>query len=210
MCSRALPQRTPVKMSERRSIDVYCHFRMTFSKRVLAAAALIAFGVLGRLVPHLPDATPLTAITLMGSRYLGRTWSIVIPVAAMLASDLFIGFYDGRVLATVYLSFALIAAMSWFGAKRGLPTLLGTAATASLLFFLTTNAAVWAFSPWYAKSFGGLLEAYAMGLPFLGSMLLSDLLYTASLYGICEAIKIAVINRRLSRDSIQPAWAVAE
>jgi hypothetical protein len=168
---------------------------MNLQKKILAALALIVFGLLGRLVPHLPDATPLTAITLMGSRYLGRAWSLIIPIATMLVADVFIGFYDLRVLAVVYLSFACIAAFSWLTAKRGLASLLPTAAGASLFFFLTTNAAVWAFSPMYAKTFAGLLQSYLMGLPFLGNMLFTDVLYTAVLYGICEGIKYGAYKK---------------
>lgn len=177
---------------------------MTFARKLMAAFALAAFGIAARLVPHLPNATPITAVTLMGSRYLGRTWSLAIPLIAMLSSDLLIGFYDWKILATVYLSFALIAALGWITGTRGFGALLGTALAASGIFFLITNAAVWAFSPLYVKTLAGLLEAYVMGLPFLGNMIVSDLLYTASLYGICESLKYAALKKPALLGGLSP------
>lgn len=183
---------------------------MTFTKKIFAAFALIGFGIFARLVPHVPNATPMTAVTLMGTRYLGRVWSLTIPLVAMFASDLIIGFYDWRVLASVYVSFALIAFVSWVTAKRGSVMLLSTAFGASLFFFLTTNAAVWAFSPLYAKTFAGLLLAYAMGLPFLVPMVVADLLYTGALFGVCEALERGAMHLVTGRLQVRAVGVARE
>jgi hypothetical protein len=49
--------------------------------------------------------------------------------------------------------------------------------SSSIGFFALTNAAVWAFSPWYEKSLAGLLYCYTLALPFFKTMLYGDLVY---------------------------------
>lgn len=158
--------------------------------KALTILGLIAIGVLGRLLPHMPNATPVTAIALAGSKYVGRVWAIVIPITAMLISDALIGFYDWRILVSVYASFALIGAMSMAAKKH--PGIIPAglfAIGASLIFFFLTNFAVWALSPWYERSLWGLLYCYELGLPFLRNMLLGDLLYTATILGACGLLR---------------------
>jgi hypothetical protein len=162
-------------------------------KKLLTISGLIMVGVAGRLSPHLPNATPITAITLAAQKHVGVVWVFVVPLAAMVLSDAVIGFYSWRILLSVYGSFALIACMSFYLRKRpGLlaPVLLAVAA--SILFFLVTNFAVWLYSPWYEKSIPGLLYCYALGLPFLRNMLLGDVAYTAVLM---SALKIPALMR---------------
>lgn len=154
-------------------------------KKLLAIAGLIGIGVAGRLLPHLPNATPITSIALAGSKYIGRVWAVVIPIAALCMSDIVLGFYNWRILLSVYISFALIGIMSTV-AKR-YPDTVPTGffiPSASLIFFLITNFAVWIFSPWYEKSIWGLLYCYTLGLPFMTYMFLGDLVYTAAFLGV--------------------------
>lgn len=160
-------------------------------KKAAAILGLVGVGVLGRLLPHVPNATPITGITFAARRHVGRASAFAIPLCAMLASDFFLGFYDWKILASVYGAFLCIAAISLLVTKSSRPPVVIAAVVASsLLFFLITNFAVWAYSPWYAKSFEGLLYCYTLGLPFLRNMLLGDLVYTAALLG---AFKVPVI-----------------
>lgn len=148
------------------------------SKKLSTIIALVAIGIAGRLLPHFPNATPVSAISHAGSRHVGRVWAVLIPILAMLISDAVIGFYSLKILASVYFSFAMIGGVSMLFKKYDSRTMRTVfAITASLLFFLITNFTVWAFSPWYAKSIWGLLYCYELGLPFLAFMLLGDLFY---------------------------------
>ena len=73
---------------------------------ILAAAAL-------RLVPHPPNFTPIGAMALFSGAYLGRRrWPSSRRSAALLLSDLVLGFYHG--MATVYFSVALIVIIGWW------------------------------------------------------------------------------------------------
>ncbi len=162
----------------------------------LAALSLILFGVLARLLPHAPNATPITAIAFASSIYLGKRWSLVLPIGALLLSDMVIGFYDWRIMASVYGSFALIGCWSWVSRKYGgiFPIFLSVMG-ASLLFFFITNGAVWLFSPWYEKSIFGLLYSYELGIPFFRNMFMGDVMYSAFLLGVFELVRAGIRTR---------------
>lgn len=161
---------------------------------ILVGALLILFGVAARFLPHAPNMTPITAIAFVASMYLGRRWGLALPLIALFLSDIAIGFYDWKLMLAVYGSFAIIGLMSWVGRKyRSLLPVGLTLLGASLFFFLATNAAVWAFSPWYEKSIAGLLYSYELGLPFFKNMLAGDVVYTASLVAAFEAVRAGIV-----------------
>ncbi len=144
-------------------------------RTVLNVAGLIALGVGSRLLPHLPNMTALGAISARSVERFGPR-GLLIPVAALLISDVVLGWYDWRLLVSVYLSFALVGvtvhALSAH-APRSIAALSG-----SFTFFLTTNTVVWATSSWYPGTVLGLVACYAAGLPFLVSMAAGDVLYS--------------------------------
>ncbi|MEK7613739.1 MAG: DUF6580 family putative transport protein [Patescibacteria group bacterium] len=158
---------------------------------LITVLLLIAYGTLMRLLPHTPNMTPVTALAIVGSLYFGKRIGLVVPTATLAMSDLFIGFYDWRIMASVYGSFAAIGVLSWLSRKPGVWSLTLPVILSPFLFFFITNGAVWAFSPWYEKSISGLLHAYEMGIPFLKNMLLGDLLYTVGLVGVIELVRVA-------------------
>lgn len=169
-------------------------------KKFLVIAGLVGVGVAGRLLPHAPNATPITAITIAAQKHLGKWWAFTVPLAAMVVSDAVIGFYNWKILAGVYGSFLLIGGMSRYIRKHTNPlAVAGLAVAASIVFFLITNASVWFFSPWYEKSISGLLYSYMLGVPFLRNMLLGDLVYTFALLGVfnLSAAKVAAATKRL-------------
>lgn len=151
-------------------------------QKIYSILGLIGIGIAGRLLPHLPNATPITAITLTARRQLGKTWVFLVPIVTMLLSDIVIGFYDWRILVSVYASFFLIGCMSLFMRKSSHTgnTIL-YAVVASIIFFLVTNFAVWTFSPWYEKSISGLIYCYILGLPFMRNMLVGDIFFSVLL-----------------------------
>lgn len=173
---------------------------------IITICLLIFFAIAVRLFPHAPNMTPITAIAFVGSLYLGRKWAIVLPPLILILSDLLIGFYDWKIMFSVYGSFALIGLLSLVAAKYRTLLPVGLSVIgASLLFFFITNGAVWAFSPWYEKSISGLLYSYELGLPFLRNMLLGDVLYTTALVAVFESVRVL---GTLPRPSIEQAQVV--
>lgn len=155
---------------------------------LILSGALLSIGILSRLIPHAPNATAMTAITVAGVLYLKRPYILTLPLLTLFLSDLIIGFYDWRMMAVVYSSFGAIALGSAYAPriKYGWAlTLIGS----PLFFFLTTNFMVWLTASWYEKTLAGLLLSYELGLPFLRSMMLGDVLYTVGVIGVIEVVR---------------------
>lgn len=145
---------------------------------------MILLAVLIRLIPHPANFAPITALALFGGVFLPKRYAFVLPIAALLVSDLFIGFY-GLEMIFVYGSFLLSGLIGlWVRNHLGLLNLLGGTLLASVLFFLVTNFGVW-IDPrsWYIKDFSGLMQSYYLGLPFFRNSLLGDLFFTAAFFG---------------------------
>lgn len=159
---------------------------------------LITIGILLRFLPHPPNFAPIAAIALFSGTYLSFRKALIIPVLAMLISDVFIGFYSPFIMVSVYLSFAAAGVIGmWVKNNKNFPNIIGGSLLASTLFFLVTNAAVWAFGTMYVKNLGGLLQSYYMGLPFFRYTLLGDLFYVSLFFGVYETIQV-LVRRKLS------------
>lgn len=168
--------------------------------KFIIALLFILVGVSLRLIPHAPNFTPIAAIALFAGVYFSKKIALILPILAMFFSDVFIGFYDFKLMAAVYGSFILCAILGfWLKNRKKWNTIAGAALLSSVLFFIITNFAVWAFSSWYAKSFSGLIQCYVMALPFLKNTLLGDLFYTAiffSAYELATALAGKIFKRK--------------
>ena len=158
--------------------------KLEISPKIYLVFTMIFAGALMRLIPHWPNFTPIAAIALFGGTFLKRKdLAFLIPVAAMLFSDLIIGFHS--TMLPVYLSFIAIVGFGLILQKR--LTLINTftaSLAASVLFFLVTNFASWSSGMMpYPMNAGGLIQAYIAGLPFLFNGVLGDLFYTSVLFG---------------------------
>ncbi len=160
---------------------------------LVVALIFIAIGATFRLLPHAPNFTPIAAIALFGGVYLSKKLALVLPLIAMVISDIFIGVYDQKLMLFVYGSFILCVFIGfWLKNHKKLWTALGGSVAGATMFFFLTNFAVWAFSSWYTKDFSGLIQCYAMALPFFRNTLLGDLFYVAIFFGAYELVGIWV------------------
>lgn len=176
------------------------------SKRIfLLSLMLVTIGVAGRFLPHLWNATPIVAIALFAGVYMGVRYAIILPLAVMLITDFFIGFYQFEVMLAVYASFALIGLIGYLIKKvKSAPVVVLSSMVSSILFYLVTNLAVWQFSPLYQKTFAGLLASYTAAIPFFRHMFFGDLIYTVALFGAYELVVSKKINfsKKLLRNYI--------
>lgn len=152
---------------------------------ILLVLFLIAFDIAARLLVHVPNVSPVAASALFAGMILRRrSLALIVPLAAMLLSDLVLGFYHWQVMATVYAALAMPAligmAVRRFKPAYAVPP---SALAGSLVFFLTTNFAVWAWSGLYSLDMAGLIQCYVMGLPFLKYTVAGDLFWAAVLFG---------------------------
>ncbi len=153
------------------------------SPRMAFIGGLILFGALLRLMPHWPNFTPIAAIALFGGAYIRKKHlAFLVPFAALLISDLFLGFHKWMI--AVYISFALVVGIGMLLRNRvRTGSVLLASVSASILFFLITNFAVWIGSPFYPQNFAGLLESYTLAIPFLNNGVLGDLFFSTVFFG---------------------------
>lgn len=155
------------------------------------------------IIPHLPNFAPIAAMALFGGVYfLNKKYALIIPLAAMIISDIFIGFYNPWIMASVYGSFLLIGILGlWLKKHKTVPNIIGASLIGSVAFFLITNLAVWAvpFS-FYPHTLQGLLQSYMMGLPFFRNTLMGDLFYTGTMFGLMEVVLLVSRRYQLGRD----------
>lgn len=141
--------------------------------------------ILGRLLPHIPNLAPLTAVSLVSGSKFNLATSLLIIFPGLLVSDYFLGFYDWRVMLSVYASYLLIMLIGkWLKPTVSVTNLLTATLAASLTFFIITNLAVWVTSPAYSKDLTGLLQCFTMALPFFRNSLLGDIGYGSVLYAL--------------------------
>lgn len=158
-------------------------------KNLILLVAIIALAAASRLVKHPPNFTPIAAIALFGGWYFTKKYFVIIPLLAMFLSDAFIGFYDWRLTAVVYLSIALTFGIGWLLKKKASwrKVIIGSLA-GSIIFFLTTNFAVRALYEWYPHTWAGLANSFIMALPFFKNSLAGDLFYSVVLFGVYELV----------------------
>jgi hypothetical protein len=158
--------------------------------------ALILLCAFSRIIPHIPNFSPLGAIGLFGAAHFSKKWqAFLIPIAATWLSDLFINnviyaqyypkftwFYEG--FYWQYGSY-LIITLTGLGIlnKINIPKVLTGTLASTAIFFLVSNFGCWIGSTTYPQNFGGLITCYAAGIPFLKGTLLGDLFYSGVLFG---------------------------
>jgi len=158
---------------------------------LLIILIFILIGVSLRLLPHPPNFAPIATIALFGGVYLSKKVALILPIAAMTISDIFIGYYEPKLMVSVYGSFLLCVILGfWLKNHKKWYTVLGGSILGAVLFFFITNFAVWAFTPWYAKTFPGLIQCYFMALPFFKNTLLGNLFYATIFFGVYEIVEV--------------------
>ncbi|OJU52132.1 MAG: hypothetical protein BGN96_07485 [Bacteroidales bacterium 45-6] len=175
---------------------------------------IILLAALSRLIPHPPNFSPIGAMSLFGAAYYAqRRWAFIIPIASMWTSDLILNnvvysqYFDHFVWLSpsslcTYGAFVLIALVGFvFLRKISVTNVIGASLTASVVFFLVSNLGVWVSTEMYAKSWTGLIDCYAAGVPFFRYTLSGDLIYSGISFGVFELLKIIVPALNLQKIS---------
>lgn len=171
------------------------------------ALLLVLMGVSFRLLKYAPNFTPIAALALFGGVYFSKKIALILPLGAMLISDIFIGFYEPKLMFLVYASFILCVIIGfWLKNHKKWHFIAGGAILSSVVFFLATNFAVWAFTPWYAKTFSGIIQCYVMAMPFFRNTLLGDIFFTAVFFGAYE-LSVAWVRKRFEAKQAVPISA---
>jgi hypothetical protein len=152
---------------------------------------LVLLGVVCRVTPHPWNFVPVGAIALFaGATFANRRAAILLPLVMLFAGDTALEWFTGQgyhsLMPVVYATYALIAMLGWLlRERRDSPLAIAGGATAgAILFFVTTNFAVWAMGDLYPHTFAGLVTCFVAAVPFFERTLMSDLLFSAIFFGV--------------------------
>ena len=153
------------------------------TSRMLVICLAILTAAFSRILPHPPNFTPIAAMALFGGVFFSdRRLAFLFPLAAMILSDLILGFH--QLAPLVYGAFALTVSIGlWIRTRLSSSTILIGTIAASLLFFLVTNFGVWFFEGMYPKTSTGLVACYTAAIPFFRNEIIGDLLYAGVMFG---------------------------
>ncbi|MGV6801567.1 MAG: DUF6580 family putative transport protein [bacterium] len=158
------------------------------TRYIVLLIALAVMALLIRLIPSIPNISPLAALA-MFSGFLCRKWlyGAALIIMTLALSDLLLGVYDWKIQASVYIGLSWPALLGpllrRFHGGRLLWASLTAALASSMIFYLLTNFAVWAFGTYYPATREGLLECYTLALPFYRLTLIGDIAWTAVFFG---------------------------
>ena len=159
---------------------------------ILLAVVAVFITALSKYFIEIPNFSPIGAIALMSGAFISRKlWAFILPLAALFLADILIMgtspiyqdyFWTDGMFFT-YVGFILTVGVGiLISRKVSLVSVLGGGLAAALIFFLFSNFGAFLFLGQYAKNWGGLMEAYANGIPFFRSTLISQLLFSVALY----------------------------
>ncbi len=159
-------------------------------------AGLVLAGSLARvLLSDWPNFAPVAAIALFaGYFFRSRAIALLVPLAVMGISDLFIGSYDWHMMALVYGAlmlpvFARGMLRRWFSVDAGATAfratagLLASSLGASISFFAISNFGAWLWYGTYEHTVAGVIHCYVQAIPFFRYTLAGDLLFAVVLFG---------------------------
>ena len=175
---------------------------MKIEKSLIASfILLVLIASLYRIMPSRPFGfAPQIAMALFaGSIIKNKKYSFLLPLASMLISDIIYeilfsyklstiqGFYNGQWIN--YLLFASVTIIGFgINSQKWMQIFAGSFAGVAF-YFLSSNFAVWIGGGLginnlpYAKTWTGLMECYAAGLPFLKGSLYATLVFGGVLFG---------------------------
>lgn len=179
-------------------------------------ALLVAVAVAGRAWQPAPHVTPLAAVAMAaGTLFPSAALAATVPVAALAIGNFFLPPYDNLPMALV-----VFAALSWpvllgrmgLLGKAGHDTrwlnVIGGALASSLVFFFTTNGAVWLLTDIYPRTASGLLACFVAALPWHRWMPVGDVVWSLAVFGMLAGM--AAIGDRLATRQFVPARVAKE
>jgi len=158
--------------------------------------ALFIFGLVTRLIPHLPNFTPILAISLFAGAYFNKKYAIWFPIALYTISEVIIGGNDVLLFTASGILLITLLGMRLRG-RTSLKNNLFYGLIAPVIFFLVSNFGVWAVG-WYPPTLAGFIQCYLMAIPFLKVSIIASLSYVAVLTLANNLIVNKITNKKLA------------
>jgi hypothetical protein len=157
-------------------------------------AGLTVLGAVARLLPHLPNFSPVGSISLFAGARMRGWQAYALPLVLMAVTDPLVGGYSAAT-PLIYASFLINVFIGSRLRDTESPWKIGAGVMAgSLQFFLLTNFAWLTASSMYPHTLAGVMQCYIAAIPFYGRTLASDLLYSAALFGLHAWLSRAVLR----------------
>ncbi len=153
------------------------------NKLLIMISGLVLLAALTRLIDHPANFTPIMAIAIFSGTYIqDKKFAILIPITAMIISDLFLGFYTISIF--VYLSLILGVLIGKLIQNRvKFTNIILSLFAGSMIFFIITNFASWLLDPMYQPlSFESLQRCYYLAIPFYRNAIFGDIFYGLVLF----------------------------
>ncbi len=170
---------------------------LKFNPKNLVLIAIIILASLSRLIPHVPNFSPLGAISLFGAAFFKQKWkAFLIPIVSTWCSDLlinniyyaeyhssFIWFYSGYQWQILSYGAIILFGLNLFKTKITFFRLGFGALGSGIIFFVISNFGVWLNGLMYSKDLIGLFNCYVAGVPFLKGTFLGNFFYVPTIFG---------------------------
>ena len=165
-------------------------------KNISLTIILVTLAVGWRIVNNkyqiAPNLEIITAVSVLAAITIGWRAALIVPIASMMISDIFIG--NSSIFMFTWVSFAVIGLGATFLRKfnkRPKSQILysfGFAVASSFTFFLVTNFGVW-LQGWYPATISGLVNCFVMAVPFYRTMLIGNIILVPSTVMIWQLVK---------------------
>ncbi len=179
---------------------------------LLVLGILVSLGVALRLqFSHIPNFAPVAAMALFAGFYFRSVWlALCLPVLVMAITDWQLGGYDWKLRIVVYAMLACpVAFRVWtrrFDPAAGkhrpavcFASLFAASLAGSVIFFVGTNFACWAFSSWYTKDLAGLSACFTAAIPFFRYTLIGDASFAFVLFSSYALLTAPAAQRLVAR-----------
>ena len=160
-----------------------------FSKNKLESVIMI-IGIVGRLIPHVPNTTPITSLSLVIGISLSHRMALLHLFAILFISDVGLSLLYGYPVFSYWTLFTYTGFMTITLASS---RLINTRASfpiyiiiATLYFWIWTNFGVWLTSGIYCKNLTGIMFCYISALPFLSNSLIGDMIWGLVIFGLIK------------------------
>jgi hypothetical protein len=152
---------------------------------MILATLMILAAAMYRLAAHPWNVAPVCAMSLCGGLYLGKRWALLVPLAAMLVSDIFLGF---SIVSPFVYGCYVVSGLMGLGLRdrKTFGWIAGGTLASSVLFFVVTNFATWALTGLYPHTVAGLVRCYGMAIPFFRGTLAGDVLFVGIFAAVME------------------------
>lgn len=171
---------------------------------ILLVLVIAVFAFAYRLIPNVPNFSPVLAIFLFAGVSMKKNWKILLGVFGLyLFSDFILNntilsvYYpenEGIIWFSKYMIFTCISYVlvfglgQLFGNRNSILNVIGLSITSSILFFVITNAGAWIFDPFnlYPNNISGLFASLVAGIPFFQTSILADLCFVSIFFFVFQ------------------------